>query len=130
MSVFEPAWAAAPMSKFSSPVQRVALAVGAVFLAVGVLDLVPGITTHHGRLTFAGHHFGAALRGIFNVSVLHGLVHLASASPVLPHVHARSTFGLIFSPCLYHTPTLTPLAAPGAGGRHDRPRRGGGPHWR
>jgi Domain of unknown function (DUF4383) len=79
MSVFEPAWAAAPMSKFSSPVQRVALAVGAVFLAVGVLGLVSGITTHHGRLTFAGRHFGAALRGIVNVSVVHGLLHLGPA---------------------------------------------------
>jgi len=59
------------MSRFSSPVQRVALAVGAVFLAVGVLGLVSGITTHHGRLTFAGRHFGAALRGIFDVSVVH-----------------------------------------------------------
>ena len=29
--------------------------------------------------TFAGHHFGAALRGIFNVSVLHGLLHLGPA---------------------------------------------------
>ena len=76
MSVFEPAWAAAPMSKFSSPVQRVALAVGAVFLAVGVLGLVPGITTHYEQLTFAGHHSDAALLGIFNVSVLHNLVHL------------------------------------------------------
>ena len=67
------------MSKFSSPVQRVALAVGAVFLAVGVLGLVPGITTHHGRLTFAGRHFGAALRGIFDVSVVHSLLHLGPA---------------------------------------------------
>ena len=71
MSVSEPARAAVPMSKFSAPVQKVALAVGAVFLAVGVLGLVRGVTTHHGRLIFAGHHFGAALRGIFDVSVVH-----------------------------------------------------------
>jgi Domain of unknown function (DUF4383) len=77
MSVFEPAWAAVPMSKFRTPVQKAGLAVGAVFLAVGVLGFVSGITTHHDRLTVAGHHFGAALRGIFNVSVVHNLVHLA-----------------------------------------------------
>jgi hypothetical protein len=50
---------------------------GAVFLAVGVLGFVPGITTHYDQLTFAGHHSDAALLGIFNVSVLHNLVHLA-----------------------------------------------------
>jgi len=31
----------------------------------------------HELLTFAGHHSNAALLGIFNVSVLHNLVHLA-----------------------------------------------------
>ena len=48
-----------------------------MFLAVGVLGFVPGITTHYDQLTFAGHHSDAALLGIFNVSVLHNLVHLA-----------------------------------------------------
>ena len=55
---------------------KAALAVGAVFLVVGLLGFVPGITTHHDQLTFAGHHSDAALLGIFNVSVLHNLVHL------------------------------------------------------
>ncbi|KMO84083.1 hypothetical protein MCHUDSM44219_00888 [Mycolicibacterium chubuense] len=48
-----------------------------VFLAVGVLGFIPGITTNYDQLTFAGHHSEAALLGIFNVSVLHNLVHLA-----------------------------------------------------
>ena len=55
---------------------KAALAVGAVFLVVGLLGFVPGITTHDEQLTFAGHHSDAALLGIFNVSVLHNLVHL------------------------------------------------------
>ncbi|GAA3029157.1 DUF4383 domain-containing protein [Actinokineospora globicatena] len=59
------------------PVQLAAAAVGAVFLLVGVLGFVPGVTTHYDQLTFAGHHSEAALLGIFNVSVLHNLVHLA-----------------------------------------------------
>jgi hypothetical protein len=50
---------------------------GAVFLLVGVLGFVPGITTHYDQLTFAGHHSEAALLGLFNVSVLHNIVHLA-----------------------------------------------------
>jgi hypothetical protein len=62
---------------FATPVQKAALAVGAVFLIVGLLGFVPGITTNFDQLTFAGHHSDAALLGIFNVSVLHNLVHLA-----------------------------------------------------
>ena len=64
-------------SKFGTAVQKAALAVGVVFLAVGILGFVPGITTNYDQLTFAGHHSDAALLGIFNVSVLHNLVHLA-----------------------------------------------------
>lgn len=64
-------------STFTTPVQKAALATGAVFLLVGVLGFIPGITTNYDQLTFAGHHSDAALLGIFNVSVLHNLVHLA-----------------------------------------------------
>jgi Domain of unknown function (DUF4383) len=63
-------------TKFGNPVQKASLAVGAVFLAVGLLGFVPGITTNYDQLTFAGHHSDAALLGIFNVSILHNLVHL------------------------------------------------------
>ena len=77
MAASHPARTAESMSQLRTPVQKAALAVGAVFLAVGVLGFVPGITTHYDQLTFAGHHSDAALLGIFNVSVLHNLVHLA-----------------------------------------------------
>ena len=50
--------------------------VAATFLLVGVLGFVPGITTHYGDLSFAGHSSGAKLLGIFQVSVLHNIVHL------------------------------------------------------
>lgn len=56
------------------PVQLAAAVVGAAFLLVGVLGFVPGITTGH--LEFAGHHGDAHLLGIFEVSVLHNVVHL------------------------------------------------------
>ena len=75
MTASHPARTSESMSKFRTPVQKAALAVGAVFLAVGLLRFVPGITTHD-QLIFAGHHSDAALLGIFNVSVLHNLVHL------------------------------------------------------
>ncbi|WP_037679734.1 DUF4383 domain-containing protein [Streptomyces griseus] len=60
-----------------TPVQHAALLVGAVFLLVGVLGFIPGITTDYGSMEFASEDSGAELLGIFQVSVLHNLVHLA-----------------------------------------------------
>ncbi|WBC17494.1 DUF4383 domain-containing protein [Micromonospora sp. WMMA1998] len=57
-------------------VQKVALAAAAVFTLIGVLGFVPGVTTHYGDLAFAGHHSEAKLFGLFQVSVLHNLLHL------------------------------------------------------
>ncbi|MCZ7435912.1 DUF4383 domain-containing protein [Micromonospora sp. WMMC241] len=59
-----------------SAVQKVALAAAALFVLIGVLGFVPGVTAHYGQMTFAGHHSGAKLLGLFQVSVLHNLVHL------------------------------------------------------
>jgi hypothetical protein len=57
-------------------VRLVGLVVAAVFLVVGVAGFIPGITTHYGDLTFAGHHSEAKLLNVFQVSVLHNVVHL------------------------------------------------------
>ncbi|EMY32257.1 hypothetical protein D477_021098 [Arthrobacter crystallopoietes BAB-32] len=57
-------------------VQTAALVVGAAFLLVGILGFVPGVTVNISELSFAGHHSGALLLGIFQVSVLHNIVHL------------------------------------------------------
>jgi hypothetical protein len=59
-----------------TPVQTVATVVSLAFLLVGILGFIPGITTHYGDMTFAGHDSGAQLIGLFEVSVLHNLVHL------------------------------------------------------
>lgn len=56
--------------------QKAARVVGAVFLLVGVLGFIPGVTGNYGSLGFAGHDSGALLLGIFQVSVLHNIVHL------------------------------------------------------
>jgi len=53
-----------------------ATAVGAVFLLVGILGFIPGITTNYDTMEFAGHESGAELLGIFQVSILHNIVHL------------------------------------------------------
>lgn len=56
--------------------QKAAALVGIVFLAVGVLGFIPGITTNYDTLQFASHHSEAKLLGLFQVSVLHNIVHL------------------------------------------------------
>ena len=58
------------------PIRTAALLLGAVFLLVGVLGFVPGIVTDHGDLELAGHGSSAELLGVFQVSVLHNVVHL------------------------------------------------------
>jgi hypothetical protein len=62
--------------KDRSPAQQVAGLLGIVFVAVGILGFIPGITTNYGDMSFAGHDSGAELLGIFQVSVLHNLVHI------------------------------------------------------
>ena len=49
---------------------------GGAFTLVGILGFIPGITTNVDDMTFAGNDSGAELLGIFQVSVLHNLVHL------------------------------------------------------
>ncbi|QFZ21350.1 DUF4383 domain-containing protein [Saccharothrix syringae] len=58
------------------PVQSFSLLVGAVFLLVGVLGFIPGVTDHYEHLGFAGPGSDAELFGVFEVSVLHNLLHL------------------------------------------------------
>ncbi|WP_439691686.1 DUF4383 domain-containing protein [Curtobacterium sp. SP.BCo] len=57
-----------------SSIQKLALLVGVVFLLVGIAGFVPGLTT--GDLAGAGHGSMAMLLGLFQVSVLHNVVHL------------------------------------------------------
>ncbi|MEU4804201.1 DUF4383 domain-containing protein [Actinosynnema sp. NPDC023587] len=52
-----------------------AYVVGVVFLALGVAGFVPGLTTNHDALRFAGDS-EALLFGVFAVSVLHNIIHL------------------------------------------------------
>jgi hypothetical protein len=56
--------------------QDAARAVGIVFVLVGVLGFVPGVTTNlYDGLEFAGDEGTAELFGLFEVSVLHNIVH-------------------------------------------------------
>jgi hypothetical protein len=57
--------------------QAAAVLAAGVFLLLGVLGLVPGVTSHHDELRFAGGGSHAELFGLFRVSILLDLVHLA-----------------------------------------------------
>jgi hypothetical protein len=58
------------------PLRGIALLVGITFVLVGILGFVPGLTTNVDDLDFAGHHSGAELFDLFQVSMLHNIVHL------------------------------------------------------
>lgn len=58
------------------PIELAAMAVGATFLLIGILGFVPGVTQNFDAMEFAGHKSGAELLGIFQVSILHNIVHL------------------------------------------------------
>jgi hypothetical protein len=65
-----------PALRARRPVQLAAMVVGAVFLLVGIAGFIPGITTNYDQLQFAGHQSDALLLGVFQVSILHNIVHL------------------------------------------------------
>ncbi|WP_433544274.1 DUF4383 domain-containing protein (plasmid) [Streptomyces sp. CA-294286] len=80
-----------PVSPAKSPVQKAALLVGAVFLLVGVLGFIPGVTTDYDTMKFAEHHSEAKLLGIFQVSILHNIVHLLFGIAGVAMARAAST---------------------------------------
>jgi hypothetical protein len=59
-----------------APIQDVTLLIAFAFLALGIAGFIPGITTHYGDLSFAGHGSGAKVFGVFQTSVLQNILHL------------------------------------------------------
>jgi hypothetical protein len=64
------------LSMTATTLQIAATVVAGTFLLVGVLGFIPGVTTDYDSMTFAGHESNAQLLGIFQVSILHNIVHL------------------------------------------------------
>jgi hypothetical protein len=84
-------------------VQKAAAIVGVVFLLVGVLGFIPGITTNFGDLSFAGHNSDARLLGLFQVSILHNIVHLlfGIAGLAMARTAAQARTYLVFGGAIY-----------------------------
>ncbi|WP_026929581.1 DUF4383 domain-containing protein [Glycomyces tenuis] len=60
----------------TTPIQNAAILVALVFVLVGVLGFLPGVTTGYSDMEVAGHQSDAKLLGLFEVSVVHNIVHL------------------------------------------------------
>ena len=84
-------------------VQKAAAIVGVIFLLVGVLGFIPGITTNFSDLSFAGHESDARLFGLFQVSILHNIVHLlfGIAGLALARTAAQARTYLVFGGVIY-----------------------------
>ncbi|MFD1151939.1 DUF4383 domain-containing protein [Saccharothrix hoggarensis] len=78
-------------TRLPHPVRAAAMAVAVVFLLVGVLGFVPGLTADLDRIAFAGPESHAHLLGVFQVSVLHNLVHLLFGAVGLVAARAASS---------------------------------------
>jgi hypothetical protein len=74
-------------------VQVVTMVIALVFLLVGLLGFVPGVTQNFDSMSFAGHHSEAELMGLFQVSILHNLVHALFG--VVGFLAARSITGSV-----------------------------------
>ncbi len=63
------------MTANRSAAQTFALLVAGVFLLVGILGFIPGVVTDHDT-KFIGQDGDSELLGIFQINILHNLVHL------------------------------------------------------
>lgn len=83
-----------PAEPGGRPAARViGFAVGLLFTLVAIAGFIPGLTTNYDSLQFAGHDSEAQLFGLFQVSVLHNVLHLAFG--VAGMMLARTTTGAL-----------------------------------
>lgn len=90
-------------TRLKTRLQTASQAVGAVFLLVGILGFIPGITSNYDSLGFAGHGSVALLLGIFQVSVLHNIVHLlfGVAGLLMARTHSQARTFLLYGGVIY-----------------------------
>lgn len=67
-----------PSSRSPTVVQLALLWVAGAFIALGLFGFIPGITTGVGSLDWAGSGSEAYIFGLFQVSILHNVIHLGT----------------------------------------------------
>lgn len=84
-------------------VQCAAILVGSLLLLAGIFGFVPGVTSSLDTLQISGPQSEAALFGIFEVSIVHNLLHIALgvAGLALATTYARARAYLLFGGLLY-----------------------------
>ena len=84
-------------------VQAAAGYVGVAFVAAGVLGFVPGAVTDYSELNFWEHDSYAQLFDVFQISILHNIVHLVlgAAGLVLARTFAGARWYLIGGGAIY-----------------------------
>ncbi len=89
------------MDRYRTLAQKLAFVFGVVFLLVGILGFIPGIT-EDAPGSFAGEDSDGSLLGIFQVSVLHNLAHLAFGVGILAaRTHANALMYLLVGGIAY-----------------------------
>jgi Domain of unknown function (DUF4383) len=91
------------MTDQRSLAQTLALLFGVAFLGAGVLGFIPGITQDLRDIKFAGNDSPAELLGIFQVSILHNIVHLlfGIAGIALSRTAVNAGMYLLYSGVIY-----------------------------
>ena len=84
-----------------TPIQLAATLVGLSFLVAGVGGFIPGITTNAGDIALYGHNSPAMLLGIFQVSVLHNVIHLAFGAAGLAMAKSSAKTYLVVGGVIY-----------------------------
>lgn len=91
------------LSAHRTSAQVAAIVFGIIFLVIGVLGFIPGITANYSALYFSGYDSEAVLLGVFQVSVLHNVVHLllGFAGLLMARSHSSAKTYLIGAGVLY-----------------------------
>ena len=76
------------------PIHAFAATMGLMFLLAGIGGFIPGVTSNYDELKFAGHDSEAKLLGLFQVSILHNIVHLLFAVGLI--AAARYTWSRLY----------------------------------
>ena len=106
--------------------QKLALLFGVTFVLVGILGFIPGITVNYNDMKFAGEESDAELLGLFQVSILHNILHLLFGVGILAaRRHHTALQYLVSAGAIYAVLFVYGLIASEKGGENFVPTNNG-----